>query len=207
MPNRSTKRGKTKKKDKNKLDAQEAKELLRLEKTVREGIQSYIEVGNALRAIKKGKLYREKYKSFDKYCLGEWGFTRSTAHDYLHALAAVESVGTSVQIDLSKAVVLYLLNDVAHRRAIVEMTDFEKMRVKQVLAEVRKYQPQTESSAESKLIHLVKSASKDVTKAVEKMKSASALPEHYESVISALESALNELRQIRSEREAEKKSA
>jgi hypothetical protein len=191
----------TKKTNADELTLEETRELKKLETTVRNGIKSYIEVGNALKTIQDKKLYRGKYGSFNRYCLKEWGFTRSTAHDYLHALEVVDSVRTSVQIDLSKAVVLYLLKDVEQRRQIVEMDGFEKMTVRAVLAEVNKLQPRPTPTEDSQLIHLVSAAHKDVSKAVSRIKAVPAESAQYRELITALETALDGLRQLKAGQE------
>jgi hypothetical protein len=143
----------TKAKKTEKLSKAEQVKLEQLEVIVRANISAYIEVGNALKTIKDEKLYKANHKSFNLYCIKVWGFTRSTAHDYLKAVAVAASVRTSVQIDLSKAVVLFMLkgDDAAEKRqAIVDMNGFNDMTVREVLAEVKKLQPPSEPKPERK---------------------------------------------------------
>lgn len=51
-------------------------ELTRLEKKVREGLKAFVEVGNALLKIQQNRGYALRgYKTFEAYCLKEFGFT------------------------------------------------------------------------------------------------------------------------------------
>src|SRR4051794_20692787 len=58
------------------LSAAEAAELERCEAVIETGMVAYHEIGAALAAIREGRLYRDKYGTFEKYCQDRWGFTR-----------------------------------------------------------------------------------------------------------------------------------
>lgn len=69
-------------------------ELTRLENKVREGLKSFVEVGNALLRIQQNKGYALRgYKTFESYCLKEFGFTDRHGRRMAaaHALAMLDS--------------------------------------------------------------------------------------------------------------------
>lgn len=54
------------------LSRQELLELLRHEKTIARGLDTFQEVGDALLAVRDGQLYRGKYGSFEEYLAQRW---------------------------------------------------------------------------------------------------------------------------------------
>jgi protein gp37 len=61
-------------------------ELARHEATIERGQPTFVEVGNALRAIRDGRLYhRAGYDDFDAYCRARWGYSRVHAHRQIQA--------------------------------------------------------------------------------------------------------------------------
>lgn len=46
-----------------------------LESTIQKGLTSFVEVGNALLAIRDEELYRLDYSTFEEYCRGRWGLS------------------------------------------------------------------------------------------------------------------------------------
>jgi hypothetical protein len=67
------------------LTAVENKQLSDYEGTIERHIEAFWEVGNALMAIRDGKLYREDYRTFDEYCRERWGMERTYAHRMIEA--------------------------------------------------------------------------------------------------------------------------
>jgi hypothetical protein len=59
-------------------DAEQA-ELLECEKTIHEGLTTFVEVGFALARIRDSKLYRAKFKTFDAYCSARWDMSARRA--------------------------------------------------------------------------------------------------------------------------------
>lgn len=63
-------------------------ELVRLEEAeqiIKSGLASFMEVGEALMAIRDGKLYREKFKTFEEYCRKRWDMGRRHAYRLIDA--------------------------------------------------------------------------------------------------------------------------
>jgi hypothetical protein len=55
------------------------KRLFELEKIITSGQKTFIAVGLALMEIKDGKLYKDKFSSFEEYCQSRWGWGRHRA--------------------------------------------------------------------------------------------------------------------------------
>jgi len=63
----------------------ERRDLVRLETEVRRDLKAFLRVGRALLEIKRRRLYRERYGSFEAYCYGVWGWKKSQAYRMLDA--------------------------------------------------------------------------------------------------------------------------
>ncbi len=57
--------------------------LAELEIVIANGLQTFVDVGQALLEIRDRRLYRECYKTFDDYCRERWGWSRSYAHRHI----------------------------------------------------------------------------------------------------------------------------
>lgn len=53
----------------------ESQSLIQHEQVIERGLKSFIEVGNALLAIRDERLYREHHATFEDYCQERWGIT------------------------------------------------------------------------------------------------------------------------------------
>jgi site-specific DNA-methyltransferase (adenine-specific) len=60
-------------------------ELARYEKVIAEGLTRFVEIGEALAAIKRQKLYVEDYQSWTNYTKERWGFTREHCRKLMEA--------------------------------------------------------------------------------------------------------------------------
>jgi hypothetical protein len=81
---------------KEKLDVTERSKFRKLESIVAEGISSFVAVGEALKEIRDGKLYREAYKTFEKYVRDKWGFDKSRAYQLIDASEIKANLSTIV---------------------------------------------------------------------------------------------------------------
>jgi hypothetical protein len=68
------------------------------EGVIERGQAAFMEVGQALVAIRDRRLYRMTHPSFDLYCRERWGFTRQRAHQLTEAAEVIKLVSTSVDI-------------------------------------------------------------------------------------------------------------
>lgn len=74
------------------LDAAEAAQLTRFEERIQEGLASFIEVGEALSAIRERRLYRATHGTFEEYCRVKWGMSRVQAHRLIVSAETVEAL-------------------------------------------------------------------------------------------------------------------
>jgi hypothetical protein len=79
---------------KEKLDVSERGKFRKLELTIANGISSFVVVGNALKEIRDSKLYREEYKTFEKYVSEKWGFEKRRAYQLIDACEANKNLCT-----------------------------------------------------------------------------------------------------------------
>lgn len=57
---------------KNELTKSQRSELEACEAKIEAGMETFVEVGNALLTIREGKLYRTEFKTFEEYCQTKW---------------------------------------------------------------------------------------------------------------------------------------
>jgi hypothetical protein len=70
----------------------EAFNLARYEQVIERGLNTFVEVGESLSAIRDGRLYRETHTTFEAYCRDRWGFTDRRARQLMEAAG----IGTMV---------------------------------------------------------------------------------------------------------------
>lgn len=73
------------------LTVAERAALLECEAIIRQGRSVFIQVGHALTRIRESRLYRERYSTFEEYCLVEWEISDRTAR-YMRSAADVVDV-------------------------------------------------------------------------------------------------------------------
>jgi hypothetical protein len=74
------------------LNVIERGELRKAESTIEKGQQTFLEVGNALMAIRDGRLYRESHKTFEAYCKERWTFEKAYAYRLIASVQVVNSL-------------------------------------------------------------------------------------------------------------------
>lgn len=74
------------------LSRVESGELARHEAVIEKGLTTFIDVGNALLAIKDGKLYRDVFMTFEEYCSTRWNMHRSRAYRFIDAAEVVNNL-------------------------------------------------------------------------------------------------------------------
>ena len=69
------------------------------ERTIERGLATFVEVGEALLAIRDKRLYRESHATFEDYCRERWGFTDRRARQLMEAseIGTVVPVGNEAQ--------------------------------------------------------------------------------------------------------------
>jgi len=81
-----------------KLTSSEKAALEELEQKIGSSLLTFIDIGNALAAIRDQHLYRQEYGTFEKYCRDRWNFSRQRAHQFLRAAPLAEYLSTIVDV-------------------------------------------------------------------------------------------------------------
>jgi phage N-6-adenine-methyltransferase len=74
------------------LNIDESHELERCEVVIKQGLQTFIEVGQALMTIREKRLYRIGFKNFEDYCVGRWGMVQQSATRLIRAYETVTNL-------------------------------------------------------------------------------------------------------------------
>lgn len=69
------------------LSITEQGQLATHEATIARGLETFVEVGAALAAIRDGRLYRAEYGTFEEYCERRWNLSRIHAYRFIEAAA------------------------------------------------------------------------------------------------------------------------
>ena len=80
------------------LTTTEARRLAEYEATIRNGLNSWLDVSYAMIAIHDKGLYRDKAKTFEGYCKAEFGLTRQRVYQLIESRKAVSVLSTIVDI-------------------------------------------------------------------------------------------------------------
>ena len=70
------------------------------ETVVQQGLDSFVEVGNALAAIRDGRLYRESHQTCEAYCVERWNLSKSRAYQFLRGAEVVERLAECTTVDV-----------------------------------------------------------------------------------------------------------
>lgn len=87
----------------NSLTTTEHQELMHHEATIERGLQTFTEVGNALLAIRDGRLYRQDYGTFEEYCRQKWRLKQSRAYQLMDAAGVMANLETSTMVEVLPA--------------------------------------------------------------------------------------------------------
>lgn len=74
------------------LTTQESIELEHAEAAIRDGLQTFAEVGAALIAIRDNRLYRERHRTFEEYCSERWGMARGHAYRLIDVAGVMQDL-------------------------------------------------------------------------------------------------------------------
>ena len=82
------------------LSSSELSRIGRLEETIRASMQSFVEVGAALKEIRENRLYRSGFTTFEAYCKDRWNISRRYAHYLIESSDVVANLCTIVHKSL-----------------------------------------------------------------------------------------------------------
>lgn len=74
------------------LTTAEHAELLAYEAVIRRGMETFLDVGRALMAIRDDRLYRATHATFDDYCRERWNISRKYAYRTINAAMVIENL-------------------------------------------------------------------------------------------------------------------
>lgn len=75
-------------------------DLETLETTISKGLDTFVEVGNALAEIRDRKLYRQYHATFAAYCTEQWEIGKSQAYRLIEAAAVVDDLSRARDVPL-----------------------------------------------------------------------------------------------------------
>ena len=78
----------------------ERSRLYQLEETIRQGLNTFVDVGNALLEIRDNRLYRQEYSTFEEYCREQWGMKQSRAYQFMDSAKVVGNLQSSTIVEL-----------------------------------------------------------------------------------------------------------
>jgi hypothetical protein len=74
------------------LSVEESLSLRACETIIEKGLQTFVEVGNALLNIREARLYRQDFATFEDYCRGRWTMVRRQADRLIQAAEVAENL-------------------------------------------------------------------------------------------------------------------
>lgn len=78
------------------LSRPEGDRLAQCEATIRRGLHTFVEVGQALAEIRDSRLYRATHETFAAYLDDRWQISRTRAHELISGAAAVKALPESL---------------------------------------------------------------------------------------------------------------
>lgn len=76
----------------NELLLSEKNELCQHEAVIEQGLKTFVDVGNALLAIRDKRLYRQDFGTFEEYCQQRWGMERAHAYRLIDSAKVVNTL-------------------------------------------------------------------------------------------------------------------
>lgn len=78
----------------------ERSRLYKLEETIEHGLNTFVDVGNALLEIRDKRLYRQEYSTFEEYCNKRWNMKQSRAYQFMDSAKVVGILQSSTIVEL-----------------------------------------------------------------------------------------------------------
>jgi hypothetical protein len=139
----------------------ERSELERHEATIERGLQTFVDVGKALMAIRDGRLYRESHGTFEDYCNERWNIGSSRARQLIDAAKVFDNLQSVTQVTPEhekQARPLIGLSPELQRIAwqeVVDTAEDNKITTKHVETVVSKFKAPAEPPAPDRVIDAV----------------------------------------------------
>lgn len=134
------------------LTAVQSARKTELETIIKNGVQSFREVGEALAEVKASGLYRDEYGTFEDYCRDKWNLSRSRGYQLIEAANIARNVSKILDIPTDTAAREFVKASPKDQkkaaRAIAKSG--KRATAKNVKAAVEKVTPKREPKWESK---------------------------------------------------------
>ena len=91
------------------LNVEEKNELERCEVVIKQGLKTFVEVGQALMLIRDKRLYRSEFGTFENYCNEKWDLKRHYVNRMIGASAVITNLvpmGTKLVITALAPIIL-----------------------------------------------------------------------------------------------------
>jgi hypothetical protein len=75
------------------ISIDESRRLMELERRIQRGLDTFMEVGEALLEIRESRLYRIEHGTFEEYCRSKWGMNPRYANRVIGAALVIENLG------------------------------------------------------------------------------------------------------------------
>jgi phage N-6-adenine-methyltransferase len=75
------------------LNIEERNELERCEVVIKQGLETFVEVGTALMTIRNKRLYRVEFGTFEEYCKARWGMDKRHSNRLILATETIANLG------------------------------------------------------------------------------------------------------------------
>ena len=80
------------------LNIDERNELERCEVVIKQGLDTFVEVGQALLTIRDKRLYRASFRTFEEYCSERWSMSKPYSHQMIAAAKVVGNLSAHADI-------------------------------------------------------------------------------------------------------------
>jgi hypothetical protein len=78
------------------LSPEESQALRYYKATIEVVLQTFVQIGTALLAIREDRLYRREYDTFEAYCQQRWGMSSSRAYQFIDSAHVIRNLSTIV---------------------------------------------------------------------------------------------------------------
>ena len=84
----------------NELTITENQTLENLESVIERGLNTFVDVGEALLTIRDERLYRSEYPTFEAYCNKRWGIKERRAYQLMDAAKVIDNIKSCTIVQL-----------------------------------------------------------------------------------------------------------
>jgi hypothetical protein len=119
------------------ISAPERTRLAELETVVEQGLQTFIDVGLALKEIRDSKLYRQTHATFENYLDKRWQMSRRTGYKYIEAVGVVQNVPPAAQLSLTQAAEMASLTPEEQVEIAERVSELTKNETRKLVHEVK----------------------------------------------------------------------